>query len=80
MTESERRALRALIDEAKRAALPPICARCGTEFEPHPLGLAKRYCSDRCRRRHWHEATERGRAYNAEKKRRWHERRKERAA
>ena len=61
MTAEERQALRAAIDEKRRQALPPVCARKGC---PEPLQFPRRrFCSERCRRNHWRFETPQGRAY-----------------
>ncbi len=71
MTEPERRALRALIDAAARAALPPLCPYCGEAFEPHPRAHGQqRFCSAAHRRLYWYKCTPQGRVSLILKKRR----------
>ena len=71
MTEPERRVLRALIDEARRARLQPECPYCGKEFEPHPRAHGtQRFCSPAHRRAYWYKHTPQGRVSLILKKRR----------
>jgi hypothetical protein len=61
VTESERRTLRALVDQARRETITaqPICEFCGAEMEPHPKGSPKRFCSKSHRTQAFYR-TERG--------------------
>jgi len=70
LTAEERRALRALIDQARRDALPAVCAYCGCEMVVNPSRPTQRFCSAAHRRYAWYRDTERGREQRREQNRR----------
>ena len=71
MTESERRALRHLINERKRELVAGLtCGYCGQDIEQNPSRPTKRFCSAAHRRYAWYRDTEKGREQTRERKRR----------